>query len=337
MTPMTTTTIPTAGGRTAADVRQYAEQIAALMADVESELWADAPAVQRAIGRQRAVQDATAKLTALLTLPSISGVVSATFERLAAGEDVTASDFQTALASASATSEAGRAAAEVTMQETVNARGSIETSKQQAAHTALRRLDATLQRLVVLARPVIAAFDRLEGTERYAEIGEAAAALQRAVAAHLRIRLLQRDLTQDNSTTTLRTVVEQYGIIRDVTSLRPWADDIAPLEALHAAELPSVNDGEALLRLVCRTDVQAWVPTAAELLAAKEETQRAVAAARHRRANPGITTRPEGVDPRPTVTGDWNASRTTRAHDMPPDRLGDLARYHSNPDDPDAA
>lgn len=338
---MTTATATVArDSATSTKLHGYGTQIGALQAGLETDLWAESPDVKAASHAREITPAATARLNELLLqTPTVAEIVQATYTRLLAGETVTAEEFSADLATASASTEARTAAAGITVQAADAARSTLELAKRRNSAAALRHLNTALRALVGMARPVLGIVDQVTGTGRYAEEGEAYAVLQQAIAAHARIRGLQRELSTHANMHT-QPLVDQFGIIRDVRGCRPWVDDLATDDSWTTApSIPAVLTDEAALRFVCRPDVQPWVPTVDEMLTERDAVQAETTDALYRRRNPGITDRHESDDPRPTVTGDWNVirSRQARHASMPAVRLGDLAQYHSGHDDPDAA
>jgi hypothetical protein len=277
----------------------------ALVDDLERRVWANVPAVQAALQRQQAALAAAPALHRLVAgLPTVPAVIQATYDKLAAGESVDPERFATSVAAASATVEAARHAAIVASSGNDTGRNELDAARHAHQGEALAVLDQKVTQLVVIARPLLTAVEELEGTNRYAQIGAAQVALQRATVAHTRIRTVQMQVTSEPLDVDPAGLLRTFGIVRDVRNSLPGRVAMAgPATAAYEPEVPEIHDGEALLRFVCRAELEPWVPTYARAKEAKAAFLQHVRDLQEQVQNPTRPPRDASNDPQVAVRG----------------------------------
>lgn len=297
------TTTAATGKPAHADV---AAQVDALVDNLEQRVWAEIPAVQAATENRQAALTAGPALNRLLaTLPTVGGVVQSTWERLVDGQAVDPEAFAAGLAAASATADAIRFAAIASQSGIEAARNALTAAQVAHQGAALAVLDRKVGELVAIARPLLEAADELEGTSRYSEIGATQVAIQRAAVAHTRIRTVQLAITSSEIDTNPVALLRTFGIVRDVTACLPTSVPMAaPAGAGYRPDVPEITDGEAMLRFVCRPDLEPWVPTYGEARAAKTAFDQHVRTLREGAVNPTRPDRDGSNDPHVVVRGD---------------------------------
>ncbi len=280
-----------------------AAQVDALVDNLEQRVWVDVEAVQAARKRLAAAQSAAPALNRLMAgLPTVEGVMRSTYARLAAGDPVDPDAFAASLTAASATVEAARLAAIVTSGGNDGGRNELAAAEHAHQSAALAVLDRAVKELAAIARPLLDAASALDGTRRYAEIGQTQVALERAAVAHVRIRTVQLAITHDAMDGHPEQLLRTFGIVRDVRSCLPAVVAMAAgVSAGYQPELPEISDGEAMLRFICRPDLEPWCPTYAQAKKAKAAFDRDIRSLRDQAENP---TRPDrGRDPQVVVRG----------------------------------
>jgi len=170
-------------------------------------------------------------------------------------------------------------------------RGDLDQARQANAAAALKHLDATVRELVDVGR-VLLPLAEVRGTlADSGRAGQAHALIDAAVRVHDRIRQRQYLLTTSNRYIAAM-MARRFGIVRDVASLGPWATQLAAPGDTSWTDAPDLAEyvdggGEPLFRLVCRDDLEAWVPTEPELTAASADMAKRLERARYRALHPG--------------------------------------------------
>ncbi len=284
---------------------EIAAQVDNLVDNLEQRVWVDIEAVQAARKRLHAALSAAPALNRLVSgLPTIEGVVQAAYARLAAGDPVDPDAFAASLTAASATVEAARLAAIVTSGGNDGGRNGLAAAQQAHQHEALAVLDRTVKELAAIAHPLLDATSELEGTQRYAEIGQTQVALERAAVAHTRIRTVQLAITYDATDGRPELLLRTFGIVRDVRSCLPAVVAMAAgASAGYQPELPEISDGEAMLRFICRPDLEPWCPTYAQAKKAKAAFDQHIRNLRDQAENPTRPDRDASNDPQVVVRG----------------------------------
>lgn len=298
----------------AAEAAEAAAQVDTLVDGLESRVWADVQAVQAARKRVQAALSAAPTLHRLLAgLPTIEGVIRSTYDRIANGEAVDPDAFAAALTAAAPTLDAARHAAIATSGGNDGSRNELVAAEHAHQGAALAVLDRTVKKLVIMARPLFEAAAALDGTRRYAEIGETQGALERAAVAHTRIRTVQLAITYDPMDYDIGRLLRTFGIVRDVRPALPAVVGMAAgVGAGYQPEVPEISDGEALLRFICRPDLEPWCPTYPEARKAKAAFDLHIGSLRDQAENPMRPARDDSGDPQVAVRG--AAGQTPKIH-----------------------
>lgn len=259
------------------------------LASFEDRLWQDCPAVRTARARVDRLPEALAAVRDALTLSGdVGALCSAAISRALDGEPLDADRLRTDMVAAAVSTQTREALSGAFAKADVDTRLERATAERAHADAALTVLHDTVQDLVDIGRALIPQTALTGSLADSARAGQARALLEEAVHVHDRLRARQFSLTISN-TVHGPVLARQFGIVHDVSTLAPWAEQlVAPGQSWAGApDLEALVDaaGEPLFRLVCRDDLQAWVPNETQFLAARAALKERTDKARYRLQN----------------------------------------------------
>jgi hypothetical protein len=281
------------------------------LAGFDGRLWANSPDVQRAHARAQRINPAvTAINAAFADSRTASQIVSAAFERLLDGQALDAEQLRHEVATVTAAREVAQIVATEATAASQAARYAAAAAERLHADEALAVMDRTVRELVDIGRTLIADSALTGSMEHAARAGQARELLTTAAAIHDKVRFTQLTTTKSDRFDG-PSMIWLYGIVRDPSSLNPHASKLAGFDA-HAQEgfrVPgpdleslAIDGGEPFFRLVCRDDLEPWVPNEAQLLASREAMSKRIEKARWAATNAGIDKPREPQDSGARVT-----------------------------------